>query len=66
MSNYLKYIDFCNNLIINNKEGIAEIQKEFITKFGLEISKMRTLELIFFQVGKNKEVVEMITSKVYR
>jgi hypothetical protein len=66
VSNYLKYIDFCNGLIENNKEGIAEIQKEFITKFGLEISKMRTLELIFFQVGKNKEVVQMITSKEYR
>ena len=53
-------------LIKNNKEGIAEIQKKFITEFGLEISKMRTLELIFFQVGKNKEVVQMITSKEYR
>ena len=66
VSNYLKYIDFCNGLIENNKEGIAEIQKEFITEFDLEISKMRTLELIFFQVGKNKEVVQMITSKEYR
>ncbi|MDY3520581.1 hypothetical protein [Riemerella anatipestifer] len=56
VDNYLKYFDFCNNLVKNNEKEIAEIQQCFTSKFGVEISKMRTLELIFFQIGKSKKL----------
>lgn len=62
---YLNYFDFCNDLIANNEEEITKIQKDFINKFGVEVSKMRTLELIFFQVGKTKKE-GAITSKTHR
>ncbi|MDO4225842.1 MAG: hypothetical protein Q4C75_08140 [Bergeyella zoohelcum] len=62
---YLSYFDFCKDLIANNEKEIIEIQQEFINKFGINISKMRALELIFFQVGKTKKEGE-ITSKTYR
>lgn len=62
---YLKYFDFCNDLITNNEEEITKIQKDFINKFGVEVSKMRALELIFFQVGKTKKEAP-ITSKTHR
>lgn len=62
---YMEYLDFCNDLIAKNEKELVEIQKYFTNKFGVEVSKMRVLELIFFQVGKTKKEAP-ITSKEYR
>ena len=55
VDHYLAYLAYCEQLI--KSDGIDELQKRVKEKVGPEVSKMRTIELIFFLKGQRPATV---------
>lgn len=51
---YLEYLDFCKALIADQR--FAACRTELEVQIGYAISAMRTVELVMFMKGKNKQI----------